>query len=212
MLRQCPPNNNNTRNGTNPVFQTAELQRYSELLRNEDRSDTAIKNTTDNNNTTSTFVNRVLEDVSHLIDIIKVPIKHTLCSEFMTKLRDIFLVPDPVDKFNVSRVLNAMNNTWNYKVATNSAWVWNHVQCRIPPANQLQWFIGFAKYHCYRGTNSLEGSVNFNIIRKFSSFNDSIQLANAALTVYRLQHNANASPLVCKSDTVLTKFLLLGWP
>jgi hypothetical protein len=105
MLRQCPPSNNNTRNGTNFVFQTAELQRYSELLRNEDRSDTAIKNTTDNNNTTSTFVSRVLEDVSHLIDIIKVPIKHTLCSEFMTKLRDIFLVPDPVDKFNISRVL-----------------------------------------------------------------------------------------------------------
>jgi hypothetical protein len=33
--------------------------------------------------------------------------------------------------------VDPVNTAWDYKVATNSAWVWNHVKCRISPANQL---------------------------------------------------------------------------
>lgn len=220
MLRQCPPNNGNGGNTRNSVVQANnnnqanELRRYSELL-NEDGPNAVVGNATTNNDTTSTHTSRVLKDVFHLIDMIKVPIKHTLCSEFKAKFRDILLVPDPADKANVSRVLESMNTTWDYKVVTNSAWVWSRVKRRIPPANQLLPLLkklfdeygpiictdinlplfdrdakktadnvletvrlghvsdpegiplytlygydsnGLTKYHCCRGTNSLEGN------------------------------------------------------
>ena len=95
---------------------------------NEDGSNTVVINATTNNDTTSTHTSRVLKDVFHLIDMIKMPVKHTLCSEFKAKFRDILLAPDPADKANVSRILESMNTTWDYKAVTNSAWVWSRVK------------------------------------------------------------------------------------
>jgi hypothetical protein len=48
---------------------------------------------------------------------------------------------------------------------------------------------GLSLYRCYRGTNSLEGGVHQNIIRKFGSFGASPELADAAMADYRLRHN-----------------------
>lgn len=45
------------------------------------------------------------------------------------------------------------------------------------------------KYHCIRGTNSVEGAVHMNIVRKFSSYNTGPRLANSVLADYRLYHN-----------------------
>ncbi|OAD04865.1 hypothetical protein MUCCIDRAFT_161576 [Mucor lusitanicus CBS 277.49] len=47
-------------------------------------------------------------------------------------------------------------------------------------------------YRCIRGTNSLEGGVHQNLIRKFGSFGAGPELANAMLTEYRLRHNLDA--------------------
>ena len=44
-------------------------------------------------------------------------------------------------------------------------------------------------YRCVRGTNSLQGGVHQNLIRKFGSFGAGPELANAMLTEYRLRHN-----------------------
>lgn len=50
---------------------------------------------------------------------------------------------------------------------------------------------GLTIYRCARGTNSVEGSVHQNIIRKFASFNTSPELADCALADYRLRHNTD---------------------
>ncbi|CEP16976.1 hypothetical protein [Parasitella parasitica] len=42
---------------------------------------------------------------------------------------------------------------------------------------------------CTRGTNSIEGSVHQNIVRKFASFNASPALTDCVLVDYRLRHN-----------------------
>ncbi|KAI7872237.1 uncharacterized protein EV154DRAFT_580069 [Mucor mucedo] len=48
---------------------------------------------------------------------------------------------------------------------------------------------GLNIYRCLRGTSSVEGGVHRNIIRKFGFFNSSPELANCALSEYRLRHN-----------------------
>ncbi|KAG2191627.1 hypothetical protein INT47_003562 [Mucor saturninus] len=45
------------------------------------------------------------------------------------------------------------------------------------------------RYRCSRGTSSVEGSVHFNIIRKFASYNAGPRLTDAVLSDYRLYHN-----------------------
>ncbi|KAI8635765.1 hypothetical protein BD408DRAFT_149579 [Parasitella parasitica] len=49
--------------------------------------------------------------------------------------------------------------------------------------------LGFPVYRCTRGTNSIEGGVHQNIVRKFASFNASPALTDCALADYRLRHN-----------------------
>lgn len=64
-----------------------------------------------------------------------------------------------------------------------------------PPGVQLYYKTkrldryGLTVYRCIRGTNSLEGGVHQNLIRKFGSFGAGPELANAMLTEYRLRHN-----------------------
>ncbi|CEP06806.1 hypothetical protein, partial, partial [Parasitella parasitica] len=48
---------------------------------------------------------------------------------------------------------------------------------------------GFPVYRCTRGTNSIEGGVHQNIVRKFASFNASPALTDCSLADYRLRHN-----------------------
>jgi hypothetical protein len=52
---------------------------------------------------------------------------------------------------------------------------------------------GLPLYRCSRGTNSIEGGVHQNIIRKFGSFNAGPQLADCTLADYRLHHNIDVS-------------------
>ncbi|KAL9536910.1 hypothetical protein MBANPS3_012261, partial [Mucor bainieri] len=50
-------------------------------------------------------------------------------------------------------------------------------------------------YRCIRGTNSLEGGVHTNIIRKLSMYNASPKLTNCLLADYRLRHNTDVDSL-----------------
>ncbi|KAG2211306.1 hypothetical protein INT45_003588, partial [Circinella minor] len=50
---------------------------------------------------------------------------------------------------------------------------------------------GLVLYRCSRGTNSSEGGIHQNIIRRFRSFGASIELTDSALADYRLRHNIN---------------------
>ena len=52
---------------------------------------------------------------------------------------------------------------------------------------------GLTLYRCARGTNSIEGGVHQNVIRKFGSFGASPQLVDCSLAEYRLRHNIDVS-------------------
>lgn len=48
-------------------------------------------------------------------------------------------------------------------------------------------------YRCCRGTNSVEGGIHQNIIRKFGSFGATPHLADCMMADYRLRHNIDVS-------------------
>lgn len=56
--------------------------------------------------------------------------------------------------------------------------------------------LGLPVYRCIRGTNSLEGGVHTNIIRKFSMYNASPRLTDCLLSDYRLRHNTDVSAII----------------
>lgn len=55
---------------------------------------------------------------------------------------------------------------------------------------------GLPTYRCIRGTNSVEGGVHMNMIRKFGSYNASPELTDCALAEYRLRHNTDVSLII----------------
>jgi hypothetical protein len=57
---------------------------------------------------------------------------------------------------------------------------------------------GLNLYRCSRGTNSVEGGVHQNVIRKLGSFNASPMLIDCALADFRLKHNTD----VCNSNFI----------
>lgn len=57
---------------------------------------------------------------------------------------------------------------------------------------------GLPLYRCCRGTNSLEGGIHQNIIRKFGSFGASPELTDAVLADYRLRHNIDVGAIIYK--------------
>lgn len=71
-----------------------------------------------------------------------------------------------------------------------------------PPGIPLYHIIGFDKkmnnlpvYHCFRGTNSVEGGVHQNIRRRVALSGASPRHAETRLTDYILRHNLIVSPL-----------------
>ncbi|KAI8646885.1 hypothetical protein BD408DRAFT_409374 [Parasitella parasitica] len=121
MLRKCSENHDSSNveevvdHRIRSVDNAGDLQHYEEQLLNNDIASHPL-----HTNDTVVRKSRILKDVFHLIDMLKVPIKHSLCAGFKRKYRDILLVPDPVDKANVTRVLLSANTTWEYKIAVES--------------------------------------------------------------------------------------------
>ncbi|CEP10117.1 hypothetical protein [Parasitella parasitica] len=81
------------------IDNTGDLQHYEQQQLSNDQDDEFLDTTSD----TVVYKSRILKDVFHLIDMLKIPKNHSLCAEFKRKFRDILLVPDPVDKDNVTR-------------------------------------------------------------------------------------------------------------
>ncbi|KAG2224491.1 hypothetical protein INT45_010557, partial [Circinella minor] len=195
---------------------------------------------------------RIIKDVFHLMDQIKVPRRHGLANDFSRRLRDALFVVDEDDKKKVEAVLLKQGTTWNEKLIKNPRWLFRRVKRTIPPPEKLypkvkQLFEiygplkcartgrslfdneawkqsknilksihegqvsdppgfsfyfhmrkdrdGLPLYRCCRGTNSLEGGIHQNIIRKFGSFGASPELTDAVLADYRLRHNIDVGTI-----------------
>ena len=204
---------------------------------------------------------RILKDVFHLMDMIKIPKTHGLAKEFMRRFRDALFVVNEEDKKRIERHLQTTGLTWNYMLVKNPAWVlrrcrrsvpqpsdlhptvqllfenYGRAECantgrplfddqawdqarRIlnainagevsdPPGISLYFEIGvdlhnLPLYRCCCGTNSLEGGVHQNIIRKFASFNAGPHMTDCMLAEYRLRHNIDVRSTFIGFNGLLT--------
>jgi hypothetical protein len=200
--------------------------------------------------TQPTVSSRVLKDIFHLMDLIKITSRHGLKREFSSRLRDALFVMDAMDVERVKRVLDRQGISFAKKLQTNPAWILRRVRRVVPPPQVLYPVIknlfdqyggetcartglplfdrkALAKavnvlkaiqdghvsdppgvsfyfeigvdrdnlpvYRCSRGTNSVEGGIHQNIIRKFGAFGASPHLADCAMADYRLRHNTDVS-------------------
>ena len=189
---------------------------------------------------------RILKDIFHLMDMIKVPKKHVLAKEFKRRFRDAIFVANSEDRDRIERHLRTIGCSWDYMLTKNPAWILRRcrrtvpqpedlypvvqnlfaeyapLECSItkkplfdhetwkqarnvlkairmgevsdPPEIPLYFEMGVDKnnlpmYRCSRGTNSLEGGVHQNIIRKFGSFGAGPHMTDCMLADYRLRHN-----------------------
>lgn len=107
-------------------------------------------------------------------------------------LKSLFLSYGPLKCAKSGRALFD-KKSWDQAAAVLRTVQLGHVS--DPPDVQLYIKTGklddlkLTLYRCIRGTNSLEGGVHQNLIRKFGSFGAGPELANAMLTEYRLRHN-----------------------
>ncbi|KAG2212586.1 hypothetical protein INT47_000562 [Mucor saturninus] len=199
-----------------------------------------------NDDMSNTLPTRVLIDIFHLMDMIKVSNRHGLSKEFARVLRDAIFLYDEEDKRAVEEYLESVDITWDKAMLIKPDWVlkrvrryvpspnvllpvvdnlfnvYGHIKCTVtgfplfdrhgwkqakavleairkghvsdPPGISFYYLVkrdsrGLPVYRCTRGTNSVEGGINQNIIRKFSSFNAGPFLADCALADCRLRHN-----------------------
>ena len=62
---------------------------------------------------------RVLKDVFHLVDQIKVPRRHRLANDFSRKLRGALFVLEDEDKTKVEAILSQNGTTWDQRLLKN---------------------------------------------------------------------------------------------
>ncbi|CEP14914.1 hypothetical protein [Parasitella parasitica] len=151
---------------------------------------------------------KVVKDIFHLMDMIKPYKKHSLYKSFTRKFSESLFTIDEDDKSKIIEAFakakiadHQFPHDWESKMKKSweqAASVLKIVQlghASDPPDVQLYYRTGkkdkygLTLYRCIRGTNSLEGGVHQNLIRKFGSFGAGPELANAMLTEYRLRHN-----------------------
>lgn len=71
---------------------------------------------------------RILKDVFHLMQMIRVSRKHGLSKPFARDFRDALFVIDESDKENVKSVLEKQGQTWHEKLVKNPDWVFRRVK------------------------------------------------------------------------------------
>lgn len=71
---------------------------------------------------------RILKDVFHLMDILKISQKHGLSKIFKRAFRDTLFIIDDSDKELISNVLIKQGITWNKKLAESPDWIFRRVR------------------------------------------------------------------------------------
>ncbi|KAG8940258.1 hypothetical protein FRC03_005638 [Tulasnella sp. 419] len=80
---------------------------------------------------------RVLKDIWHLMDMVRVPRAHGLQTAFARALRDAILIPDKDDRQKLSHHLACIGLSWDYMLHHNPKWLWKRCKRVIPPPNEL---------------------------------------------------------------------------
>jgi hypothetical protein len=123
---------------------TASSKRLSESSSTIQRIVEITDQTTESTNSSvSTIPSRILRDVFHVLDLIKVKLSHGMAKDFIRRLRDAFLVFDPLDKANVKSYLNSIGSDWKSHLLTNPDFVFKRVKRHIPPPEKLLHTVKF---------------------------------------------------------------------
>lgn len=87
----------------------------------------------------TTLRSRVLKDVFHVFNILRVSSAHGLRVEFARRLRDAILWPDAEDKQHISAWGSMQNppRTFEQIRASKPAWLWRRCKRIIPPPQEL---------------------------------------------------------------------------
>ncbi|CAO3657291.1 unnamed protein product [Mucor hiemalis] len=85
----------------------------------------------------TTVPSRVLKDAFHLIDQIKVSMRHGMAKDFKRRFRDCLFVVYEEDKKNVTRYLATIGYTWEAYLVENPDFLWERVRRYIPTADKL---------------------------------------------------------------------------
>ncbi|CEP08772.1 hypothetical protein, partial, partial [Parasitella parasitica] len=126
------------------------LRTASELIFNANHATTSenaeqIQNataTTDiSNNTTNELSNtvpsRIIKDAFHIMQMIRVSLKHGMSKDFARRFRDALFVVDPQDKKNVESYLASIGTNWNDYMVKNPDFILERVKRFIPPPDEL---------------------------------------------------------------------------
>lgn len=80
---------------------------------------------------------RVLKDIFHLMDMVKVSKRHGIAKEFSRRLRDAIFICDEEDRRRVEAFLVSQGQNWEGKLLTNPAWIFKRVRRLVPPPEML---------------------------------------------------------------------------
>ncbi|KAI9260268.1 hypothetical protein EDC94DRAFT_648927 [Helicostylum pulchrum] len=84
-----------------------------------------------------TVPSRVLKDAFHLLDLIKVSLRHGLSKDFIRQFRDALFVVDTEDKQKVETYLASISTDWNTRLVSGPEFIFSRVRRYIPPPEEL---------------------------------------------------------------------------
>jgi hypothetical protein len=85
-----------------------------------------------------TLHSRVLEDIFHVMNRLKLKKTHSLSREFMRRMRDAIFLLDKEDVAAVKKVLESqMKLSWNKALRYKSDWLWKRIRRYVPPPEIL---------------------------------------------------------------------------
>ncbi|GAA5803691.1 hypothetical protein HPULCUR_009174 [Helicostylum pulchrum] len=84
-----------------------------------------------------TVPSRVLKDAFHLLDLIKVSLRHGLSKDFIRQFRDALFVVDTEDKQKVENYLASIGTDWNTRLVSDPEFIFSRVRRYIPPPEEL---------------------------------------------------------------------------
>lgn len=88
-------------------------------------------------NSASGKPSRILKDAFHIMQMIKVSLRHGMPKEFSHAQRDVIFIVDLNDKANVEEYLLSINTTWKDQMVKDASWIFDRVRRYIPPPDEL---------------------------------------------------------------------------
>ena len=102
----------------------------AELQRTEQQVDTPINDTEGGNSDPAAISSRILKDAFHVMQMVKVSLKHGMAKEFSRRFRDALFVVDKHDKEKVEEYLVSVGSNWKILIGFSKEYVGTYLHLR----------------------------------------------------------------------------------